>query len=191
MQNKFSNNEPYPPSEDTYFLEDNLVNEKGKYALDIGTGSGYLTRILSRNFLQVIGTDIDFYSLINQNKKVENRICCDAAEALNCKFDLIICNMPYLQSDEISDRKVDGGKEGVEVPLKIIKSAIPCLNDSGKMLFVTSSLSNYEKLIEESEKLGLDCKIVARKKLFFEELLIVQASKSHESNDFVNSNLRF
>jgi release factor glutamine methyltransferase len=175
LQNKFSNNEPYPPSEDTYFLEDNLVNERGNYALDIGTGSGYLTRILSRNFLQVIGTDIDFYSLINQNKKAENRICCDAAEPLHCKFDLIVCNMPYLQSDEISDRKVDGGKEGVEVPLKIIKSAIRCLDDSGKMLFVTSSLSNYEKLIEETQKLGLDCKIVSRKKLFFEELLIIEA----------------
>lgn len=175
MQNKFSNNEPYPPSEDTYFLEDNLVNEKGKYALDIGTGSGYLTRILSRNFLQVIGTDIDFYSLINQNKKAKNCICCDGAEALNCKFDLIVCNMPYLQSDEISDRKVDGGKEGVEVPLKIIKSAVKCLDDSGKMLFVTSSLSNYEKLIEESQKLGLDLKIIARKKLFFEELIIIKA----------------
>ncbi|MGQ0791206.1 MAG: HemK2/MTQ2 family protein methyltransferase [Nitrosopumilaceae archaeon] len=177
MQNKFSNNSPYPPSEDTYFLEDNLVNERGKYALDIGTGSGYLTRTLSRNFSQVIGTDIDFYSLINQNKKAKNRICCDAAEALNCKFDLIICNMPYLSSDEISDRRVDGGKEGVEVPLKIIKSAIKCLSDSGKMLFVTSSLSNYEKLIEESQKLGLDCKIVSRKKLFFEELLIVEAKR--------------
>ena len=45
------------------------------------------------------------------------------------------------------------------------------------MLFVTSSLSNYEKLIEESEKLGLDCRIVARKKLFFEELLIVEAKR--------------
>jgi len=45
------------------------------------------------------------------------------------------------------------------------------------MLFVTSSLSNYEKLMEESQKLGLDCSIVARKKLFFEELLIVQATK--------------
>lgn len=176
LQNKFSNNVPYAPAEDTYFLEDNLVNEKGRYALDIGTGSGYLTRILSRNFLQVIGTDIDFNSLINQNKKTENRICCDAAEALNCKFDLIVCNMPYLQSDEISDRRVDGGKEGIEVPLRIIKSAIKCLNDSGKMLFVTSSLSNYEKLIEETEKLCLDCSIVARKKLFFEELLLVQAS---------------
>ena len=175
MQKKFSNNEPYAPAEDTYFLEDNLVNEKGKNALDLGTGSGYLTRTLSQNFSQVIATDIDFNSLINQNKKIKNRICCDAADALNCKFDLIVCNMPYLQSDEISDRKVDGGKEGVEVPLKIIKSAVKCLNDSGKMLFVTSSLANYEKLIDESQKLGLDLKIVAKKKLFFEELIIVEA----------------
>ena len=175
MQKKFSNNEPYAPAEDTYFLEDNLVNEKGKNALDIGTGSGYLTRTLSQNFSQVIGTDIDFDSLINQNKKIKNRICCDAADALNCKFDLIVCNMPYLQSDEISDRRVDGGKEGVEVPLKIIKSAIKCLNDSGKMLFVTSSLSNYEKLMDESQKLGLELKIVAKKKLFFEELILVEA----------------
>ncbi len=175
MQKKFSNNEPYAPAEDTYFLEDNLVNEKGKNALDIGTGSGYLTRTLSQNFSQVIGTDIDFNSLINQSKKIKNRICCDAADALNCKFDLIVCNMPYLQSDEISDRRVDGGKEGVVVPLKIIKSAVKCLSDSGKMLFVTSSLANYEKLIDESKKLGLELKIIARKKLFFEELIIVEA----------------
>jgi len=75
------------------------------------------------------------------------------------------------------DKKVDGGKEGIEVPLKIIKSAIRCLNDSGKMLFVTSSLSNYEKLIEESKKFGLDLKIVATKKLFFEELILVAVEK--------------
>ena len=175
MQKKLSHDSPYAPAEDTYFLEDNIVNEKGKNALDIGTGSGYLTRTLSQNFSQVIGTDIDFNSLINQSKKIKNRICCDAADALNCKFDLIVCNMPYLQSDEIWDRRVDGGKEGVEIPLKIIKSAVKCLNDSGKMLFVTSSLANYKKLIDESEKLGLELKIVARKKLFFEELIIVKA----------------
>ena len=178
MQKKFSNNEPYAPAEDTYFLEDNLVNEKGKYALDIGTGSGYLTRTLSKNFSQVIGTDIDLDSLLNQNKKIKNRICCDAANALNCKFDLIVCNMPYLQSDEISDRRVDGGKEGVEIPLKIIKSAVKCLDDSGKMLFITSSLANYKKLIEKSKKLGLDLKIVARKKLFFEDLILVEAKNN-------------
>ncbi len=72
MQKKLSNDSPYAPAEDTYFLEDNLVNEKGKNALDIGTGSGYLTRTLSQNFSQVIGTDIDFNSLINQSKKIKS-----------------------------------------------------------------------------------------------------------------------
>ena len=175
LQKKFSNDEPYAPAEDTYFLEDNLFNEKGNYALDIGTGTGYLTRTLSKNFLEVIGTDIDFHSLINQNKKIKNCVCCDAADALNCKFDLIVCNMPYLQSDRIDDRRVDGGKEGIVVPLKIIKSAVKCLSDSGKMLFVTSSLANYEKLIEKTRDLGFNVNIVARKKLFFEELLLVEA----------------
>ena len=174
MQKKLSNDEPYAPAEDTYFLEDNIVNEKGNNALDIGTGTGYLSRTLSKNFSTVIATDIDFNSLRFQNKKLENKICCDGAEPLRCKFDLIICNMPYLQSDEISDRRVDGGPEGVVIPLKIIESAVRCLSTSGKMLFVTSSLANYEKLISESQKLGLDLKIIARKKLFFEELLLVE-----------------
>lgn len=178
MQNKFSNNEPYPPSEDTYFLEDNLVNEKGNFALDIGTGSGYITKNLSRNFLQVIGTDIDFGTLINQNHRIKNCICCDAAEPFKCKFDLIVCNMPYLQSDSIIDRRVDGGKQGIEIPLKIIKSAVKCLEKSGKLLFVTSSLANYEKLIEESKKLELKVTIVDRKKLFFEQLILVKCVKN-------------
>ena len=178
MQNKLSSDVPYAPAEDTYFLEDNLVNEKGKWALDIGTGSGYLTKILSRNFLQVIATDIDYNSLINQNHKFENCICCDAADALNCKFDLIVCNMPYLQSDSIIDIRVDGGKEGIEIPLKIIKSAIKCLDENGKILFITSSLSNYQKLLEKSRDLNLVVHIVTRKKLFFEELILVEAKKN-------------
>lgn len=181
MQKKLSSDEPYAPAEDTYFLEDNIVDEKGKLALDIGTGTGYLSRTLSKNFLHVIATDIDFNSLASQNKKIENRICCDAAEALVCKFDLIICNMPYLQSEKIEDRRVDGGKEGVVIPLKIIKSAIRCLDKSGKMLYVTSSLANYEKLIAESQKLGLESRIIDRKKLFFEELLLVQVKINKQS----------
>ncbi len=180
MQRKLSNNEPYTPAEDTYFLEDNLINEKGNYALDIGTGTGYLTKTLSKNFKNVIATDIDFNSLKNQNK-IKNCICCNAAEPFNCKFDLIICNMPYLQSDQITDRRVDGGKEGVEVPLQIIKSALNHLNNSGKMLYVTSSLANYEKIINESQKLGLESKIVSRKKLFFEELLLIEAKLNKQS----------
>ena len=177
MQNKLPNNEQYDPAEDTFFLDDHIKNEKGQYALDIGSGSGYLTRELEKSFSLVIGTDINYSVLQNQTYKTGNIICCNGADALNLKFDLIVCNLPYLATDEILDVATDGGTEGLEIPLKIIKSAIPCLSDSGKFLFITSSLSNYEKLIHQTKNLGLNTKILGKKKLFFEELIVVEARK--------------
>ena len=86
--------------------------------------------------------------------------------------------MPYLASDEILDIATDGGPEGLKVPMKIIKSAKNCLKRGGKFLFVTSSLSNYEKLVENTRNEGFDAEILARKKLFFEELILIEAHKS-------------
>ena len=40
-------------------MADNIENEKGDFALDIGSGSGYLTKLLSENFSFVVGTDIN------------------------------------------------------------------------------------------------------------------------------------
>lgn len=177
LQKKFSKSEIYTPSEDTFFLEDNIKNEKGKSALDIGSGTGYLTRMLTKNFEFVIGTDINFDALRNQRYKTSNLVCCNACEALAAEFDLIICNMPYLSSEQIDDVATDGGKEGIEIPIKIIKSAKNCLKKDGKLLFVTSSLSNYKKLIDKTKKEGLNAQILAKKKLFFEELLIIEARK--------------
>jgi len=50
-----SESEPYPPSEDTFFLADYIKNEKGECALDIGTGSGYLAALLEKSFSLVVG----------------------------------------------------------------------------------------------------------------------------------------
>jgi len=158
-------------------LADYIQKEKGQSALDIGTGSGYLARVLSTNFSLVIATDIDFNSLKSQKSKFPFIICCNAADALRHEFDLIVCNMPYLPSEQVSDKTTDGGKEGMEVPLRIIESSKNCLRSGGKILFLTSTLANYQKLLEKTKKLGLNVKIVARKKLFFEELLLVEARK--------------
>lgn len=177
MHNKLSN-ETYRPAEDTYFLEDHISNEKGESALDIGSGSGYLTKSLSKSFSFVVGTDVNFNALKNQSKKPENLVCCNGADALKSKFDLIICNMPYLATEEIMDITTDGGPEGVEIPMKIIKSAKNCLKLGGKFLFVSSSLSNFQKLLEFTRKEGLDVEIKAKKKLFFEELILFEAKKS-------------
>ena len=176
LQKRLTESDPYQPAEDTFFLADHIENETGKTALDIGTGSGFLAKILSNSFDLVVGTDININSLRQQYVPISNRICCNAADAFLRKFDLIICNLPYLATDEIIDIATDGGTEGFDIPSQIIKSALPCLNKPGKFIFVTSSLSNYQKLIDMVDSEGFRAKILARKKLFFEELILIQVT---------------
>jgi len=170
-------NDEYPPSEDTFFIVDNIENEKGNFALDVGSGSGYLTKLLSENFSFVVGTDINFDVLTKQTYKTENIICCNGSDALKIKFDFIVCNLPYLATDKIIDIATDGGTEGFEIPKKILDSVICNLAEDGKFVFVTSSLSNYQKLIDYAQKLGLKTRIMAKKKLFFEELILVETTR--------------
>ena len=175
MPIKSLKNEEYPPSEDTFFIANNIENEKGDFALDIGSGSGYLTKLLAENFSFVVGTDINYDVLVHQTYKTKNLICCNGSDALKIKFDFIVCNLPYLATDEILDIATDGGAEGFEIPKKIIDSAYSSLKENGKFVYVTSSLSNYQKLINYTEHLGLNATIIAKKKLFFEELILVEA----------------
>ena len=169
--------EPYPPSEDTFFLADYIKNEKGESALDIGTGSGYLAALLEKSFSLVVGTDLSFNVLKKQEYFTVNTVCCNGADALNQQFDLVICNMPYLNTDEILDISTDGGRAGLEAPMKIIGSAKSRIKPGGKFIYVTSSLSNFKKLISYTELDGFNVIILAKKKLFFEELILVEAVK--------------
>lgn len=180
MQDKFKSDE-YPPSEDTFFIADNIESEKGDCALDVGSGSGYLTRLLTENFRFVVGTDINFRVLRNQTYKTPNLVCCNGSDALSVQFDFVVCNLPYLATGEIMDVATDGGAEGFEIPKKIFDSVIPLIKENGRFVFVTSSLSNHGKLISYAQKSGLKAKIMAKKKLFFEELILVRAQKQSSS----------
>ena len=175
MHKKLLEAEPYPPSEDTFFLADYIKNENGKSALDIGSGSGYLSSILEKSFSLVVGTDILFNVLRKPDYYAENIICCSGADVINHQFDLIVCNMPYLNTDNVSDVRTDGGKNGLEIPMKIIDSAKLCIKPGGKFIYVTSSLSDFKKLISYTKLEGFDVSILAKKKLFFEELILIQA----------------
>jgi len=177
LQKKSVIHEEYEPAEDTFFMAEFIEKEKGNSALDVGSGSGYLTKLLSEKFSFVVGTDINFPVLKNQTYKSKYLVCCNGADAINHKFDLIVCNLPYLATDEIHDIATDGGIEGFEIPKTIIDSVSDKIKPMGKFIFVTSSLSNYQKLIDYAEKLGLKSKIIARKKLFFEELILVESVK--------------
>jgi len=108
LQNKSIKTEYYLPAEDTLFFANNIQNEKGISALDIGTGSGYLANVLSPNFEVVVATDISFDATKQAHNLIQNCICCNSADPLIMKFDLVICNMPYLPSEEITEHTVDG-----------------------------------------------------------------------------------
>ncbi len=168
-------NDEYPPSEDTFFIVDHIKDERGDFALDVGSGSGYLTKLLSENFSVVVGTDINCNVLMHQTYKTDNLICCNGSDALKIKFNLIVCNLPYLATDTILDVATDGGAEGFEIPKKIFDSVVENMAKNAKFIFVTSSLSNYQKLIDYAQKLGLKTRIIAKKKLFFEELILVES----------------
>ena len=156
LQKRLSDSEEYPPSEDTFFIATHIESEK---------------------FSFVVGTDINFNVLKNQTYKTPNLVCCNGSDAIVSKFDLIVCNLPYLATEEVLDIATDGGAEGFEIPKKIFDSVIKNIRKGGKFVFVTSSLSNYQKLINYTKELGLEPRIIAKKKLFFEELILVEAKR--------------
>lgn len=176
MQKESSNY--YVPAEDSIFFDEYLKNKTGQSALDIGTGSGILASTLSKNFTLVVATDINIIALAQAHETIDNCICCSAADAVNIQFDLIVCNLPYLPSDELLDPTVDGLHDGTEIPSVIIKSAGQRIKKNGKMVFLTSSLAKYDTLIKLSESLGFDVTIAAKKKLFYEELIIIECTKN-------------
>lgn len=164
----------YEPAEDTFLLCDYVEGLSGSRALDIGSGSGYVTRLLERNFDMVVGTDIDLCVLENQTYPAENIVCCNAADALNCMFDTIVSNPPYLDTTQIRFLDTDGGPGGVYIPTKILHSAAPLLAPGGNMGIVMSSLSRHDVLAAQAAALGLRTEIVARRRLFYEELYVLR-----------------
>ncbi|MDQ3939181.1 MAG: methyltransferase [Thermoproteota archaeon] len=175
-----------------------LKDYRGNIALDIGVGSGIITRALCENFKKVVGTDLEFEILKkcnedvvsniskDSNKKLKNErgfefVCADEASAFrNNIFDLVVSNPPYLPEDydnegmKIHDETIYGGKSGIEVTLKIIKSSLSTLKREGKLLIIVSSLSDISRLQELLELLNLNMKKKIEKRLFFETLFVVE-----------------
>src|SRR5271154_1181607 len=110
--------EVYLPSEDTATLARTLRSYRGGRCLEIGFGSGAILQSLIPRFETVIGTDILSIAQAVAAKGEAEVVLADRATCFReGVFDLVVFNPPYLPSETIEDRTVDGGKGGLEVPL--------------------------------------------------------------------------
>ncbi|MBN1175363.1 methyltransferase [Candidatus Woesearchaeota archaeon] len=180
----------YEPDDDSFLLVEALETEiqalkktRVKLStlniLDMGAGSGVigesaLKKGLNVTFVDVNPVAIDFMNNKFSKKKNALVIQSNLFEKVPVKkFDLITFNTPYLPDDEdFHDLALHGGPSGYEVTLRFLDDVLDYLADNGTLIFLISSLTHPDIVEAQLYKLNLDYKIVGRKKLFFEELLV-------------------
>ena len=180
-------NKTYVPSDDSLLLLNSIKNYKGESALEIGCGEGITLSCLRKRFKMIVGTDINLNAITKIKKEMKKKdqnivlLCCDAANGLDHKFDLIISNPPYLPDEKeikLNDITVNGGELGVETTIHFIYSSISLLKPNGKIIIIVSNLSNLEFLYKYLRNLNLRKKILRSKKMFFETLYAIEISKN-------------
>ena len=178
----------YQPSDDSFLLAENVKVKKKASVLDLGTGSGIQgINAAMQGAEKVVSTDINEVALLNARKNAEalgfSKVfdfrkgnlfeCLKQGE----KFDVIVFNPPYVISDEKKYDDLDGGVKGREVLDEFLKGFAGHLEKEGECFFLQSSINDESETIEILEKQGFEIDVVARKRLFFEELLVFRAFK--------------
>lgn len=173
----------YEPAEDSFFMMSHLLDyldgleNKDIFYLDMGTGSGILAEEARESGVKrIICADKNLDSVKFTAKKGFVSVETDLFSNISESFDLITFNAPYLPEDEedLEDEEskltTTGGKRGDEIPIIFIEEALGHLNKGGKIFLLVSSLTPLKGIRE------LGGKEVARKNLFFEELIIFEFS---------------
>jgi release factor glutamine methyltransferase len=180
----------YDPSDDTMLLANNLSAKKNDVVLEIGVGSGYVSLVAAQIARIVVGTDVNPYAIklaklnakLNSISNVEF-ILGDLFSPIEGRFDLILMNPPYLQEVEgIEHRYIDlswnGGQNGRMITDRFLQEVENYLKTTGRILMVQSSHSDYNKTIKVLSGKGFSVKTIAEKRLFFETLYLIEATKT-------------
>ena len=179
--------EVYHPAEDSLLLGEALTKENvsGKKLLEIGCGSGFLAVVAFKEGADVTAVDVDRVAVATT---MDNAVKCDASivvklsdlfENVHEKFDVIVFNPPYLPEDmpQYADKRWSGGATGRATIDRFIDNANQHLNENGAILVLVSSLTDIDKVIEKFYKVRYKAEVVAKKKVPWEELAVIRATK--------------
>ena len=153
--------------------------EKNMYVLDLCTGSGAiaisLSKILDSNRILVYGSDISDKALkIAEENAMQNCskvvfLKSDIFKNINTsyKFDIIVSNPPYIEtqtieglSEEVKKEPhiaLDGGEDGLYFYKEIINNAKKYLNPNGYLAFEIgyNQKNAVEELLEKNEYINI------------------------------------
>jgi release factor glutamine methyltransferase len=179
----------YEPAEDSFLLADVALKEadQGMRILEIGAGSGFVSAVLLANVKEIIliATEINPHAAICAKINGLELIRTDLFRGIrsesseNC-FDLILFNAPYLPTSK--EEKVpgwlnyafDGGINGRETLYRFLDEVRGYTRPGGKILVLISSITGLEAVKKKMKNVGFKTDIVGRKKVSFEELMVVR-----------------
>ncbi len=147
--------------------------------LDLGTGTGCILISLLDEFQKSFGVAVELsydalhMACLNASiNGVEERIlpvCGSWADSLSHKFDIIVCNPPYIASGQIESLPgnvlfydpilaLDGGQHGIRAIKKIISQIKFLLKNDGKAFIEIGmgQVDNVLRLIEDIDTLEAD-----------------------------------
>ena len=160
------------------------IDAEGKRVLDLGTGSGILGLYCALRGARVTVSDLDeqavqFATEAGKRLGVELQgVTSDLFTNLPGKFELILFNPPYLPSDCLKDRTVDGGPNGIAVIKRFLEDLPKHVSKDGAALLLVSSLNNPASLTATHPEFEFSTLITRR--LFFEELQVLCARFRHD-----------
>jgi len=189
----------YPPSEDTWFLSDILIDfcqnsfcPPSSLICELGVGTGYISIALGLKFpqFQFIGIDISqkaiFLSSSNMKRFLmghkHSLICTNLFDCLNpliFKPYIIFFNPPYVISSKIEQQMVNpevyrtwsGGPDGIRIIVKFLEELHRIQFKYG--FFITSS-RNKNELLNDLFIDNLLLQIIAERQLPDEKLICYQ-----------------
>ncbi|MEK6898484.1 MAG: HemK2/MTQ2 family protein methyltransferase [Nanoarchaeota archaeon] len=173
----------YQPSEDSFLLSRSVSRfAKGKKILDMCSGSGIQAKsAIKAKAKSVLCVDIDKESIAELKNQGLKAIKSNLFSKIKGKFDVIICNPPYLPFDKREDSEsakiTSGGKEGDEFILKFLSQAPSHLSKSGIILIVLSSLTPRKRIDNLCKEKKLKISSLAKEKVFMETLEVLKFSK--------------
>jgi len=171
----------YLPREDSYFLSKVLTEylsgkDKDIKILDMGSGSGIQAETCRKlGFESITAADIDEEAIKTLREKKFKAVKSNLFSKIKKKFDLIIFNPPYLPENRYDKEKdTTGGNKGWETIARFLEQARDHLIKKGKILLLYSSLSKPRVIAKKARRLGYEIKILAKKRIFFEEMYVVE-----------------